>query len=108
MRNGPPAAAKDFDVGRAAFAQEIDNFPEALNVAAIVTGNADGPHIFLDSSTYNVANRAMITEINDLNPVPDKLEIDRVDRAVVPVANRDGSKNANRRGPQAKSLTVTI
>jgi hypothetical protein len=31
----------------------------------------------------------MVAEINDLYAVPDELEVDRVDRAIVPVANRN-------------------
>jgi hypothetical protein len=40
--------------------------------------------------------------------VPDELQIDCIDRAVVPVANWNGSKNADGCGHQAKSLTVII
>src|SRR5947199_9952336 len=87
MCNRPAPAAEYFDVTRAAFAQKIDNFREELDVTAVVTGNADGTHVLLDGGAHNVANRAMIAEINDLNHVPDKLEIDRVDRAVVPITN---------------------
>src|SRR5436190_5376960 len=50
----------------------------------------------------------MITEINDLNSVLDKLEIDRVDRAVVPITNRHSREDTDRCSHQAKSLTVTI
>ena len=108
MCNRPAPAAEDFDVTRAAFAQKIDNFREELDVTAVVTGNADGTHVLLNGGAHNVANRAMIAEINDLNPVPDKLEIDRVDRAVVPITNRHSREDTDRCSHQAKSLTVTI
>ncbi len=34
----------------------------------------------------------MIAEVNHFDPVPDKFQIDRINRAVVSVANRDGSQ----------------
>jgi hypothetical protein len=39
----------------------------------------------------------MIAEIHDLDSVPDKLEVDRVDGAIVPIANRDSGENSDRR-----------
>ena len=40
----------------------------------------------------------MKTEVNDFDPVPDEFEVDRVDRAVMPVANRHRGENSNRCG----------
>jgi hypothetical protein len=37
----------------------------------------------------------MKAEIDDFDAVPNKLEINGVDRAVVPIADRDGSKDAD-------------
>src|SRR4030095_10238338 len=95
MRNGPAATAKDFDVA-SAFAQKSDNFREELDVSPIVTRNPDGAHILLNGCTHNVTDRTVITEINDLDAVPDELQIDCIDRAVMPVANRDSGKDTNR------------
>ena len=96
MRDGPASAAKHFDVARPALAQKIDDLRKKLHMSAIVTGNADGADIFLDRSADNIADRAVIAEINHLNPLPDEFQIDRIDRAVVPIANRHGGKNADR------------
>src|SRR6185437_7657774 len=96
MRNRPPAAAENFDVARTAFAQKIDNFREELDVPAVITRNTNRADVLLDGGAHNVANRAMIAEINYLNPVPDKFEIDRIDCAVVPVTNRHGRENPYR------------
>src|SRR5439155_816061 len=82
------ATPEHFDVGRAFLAQEIDNSREKLGMPAVVTGNANRAHVFLDRRAHNVADGAMIAEINDLNSVADELKIDRVNRAVVPVADR--------------------
>src|SRR5256885_15023469 len=76
VRDRAAAAPEDFDVGRAFLAEKIDNFGEKLDVSAVVTGNADRTHVLLDCSTDNVADRAMVSQINDFDPVPDELEID--------------------------------
>jgi hypothetical protein len=44
----------------------------------------------------------MIAEINHLDPVPDEFQIDRVDCAIVPVANRDSGQDSNRHRHEAK------
>ena len=89
MRNRSATTAKDFDVVRSAFSQKANNFGKELDVAAVVTRDADGAHVLLDCSAYDIAYRAMITKVNDFNPVPDEFQVNRVDRAVMPVANRN-------------------
>ena len=89
------ATAEDSDVARALALQLPNDFGEKIDVSAVVTGNADGRDILLNRRAHNVADITMKAEINDLDAVPDKFEIDRIDRAVVPVANRDGGKDAN-------------
>jgi hypothetical protein len=84
------AATENFDVVGAFLAEKIDNLRKKLDVPAVVTRNADRAHILLDRRPNNIANRPMVAQINDFDPVPDELEIDRVDRAVVSIANRDG------------------
>ncbi len=96
MRDRSAPAAENFDIVRATFPQKIDNFRKKLDVPAVVTGNADRAHVFLDGGPNDVADRAMIAEINYLDAMPDELEIDRVDRAVVPVANWDSCQDPNR------------
>ena len=96
MGDCPAAAAKNFDIVGAAFAQKIDNFRKKFDVPAVVARNPDRAHILLDRRAYDVPNRPMITEINDFDPMPDEFEIDCVDRAVVSVANRNSGKDTNR------------
>src|SRR5207253_6354034 len=73
-----------------------DNFREKLDVTTVITGNADRADVLLDRGAHDVANGSMISQIHGLDSVADELEIDRVDRAVVRVANRDGSQNSDR------------
>ena len=96
MRDGAAAAPENLDIVRAFFAQKIDNGREKFDVPAVVTRDANRPHVLLDGGTDDVGNRAMIAEINHFDPVPDEFQVDRVDRAVVPVTNRDSGENTNR------------
>ena len=101
-RDRATATAEHLDVLGAFFAQKIDNFGEELDVPAVIARNPNCTHVLLNSGAHDIADRTMIAEIDDLNPVPDKLEIDGVDRAVVPIANRDSGKNANWRSHLSK------
>ena len=96
MRDGAAAAPENLDIVCAFFAQQIDHGREKFDVPAVVTRDANRPHVLLDGGTDDVANRTMITEINYFDPVPDKFEIDRINRAVVAVTNRDSRKNPYR------------
>ena len=98
MGDGPAAAAKHRDVVRAPLAKLFHHFNEKLDVPAVVAGDADGAHILLDRRAHDVLRIAMIAEVNDLDPVPDEFEVDRVDRAVMPVADRNSGKNSDRCG----------
>jgi hypothetical protein len=92
----PPPPPKTLISSASFFSQEIDNGREEFYVPAVVTRDANRPYVFLDGGTDDVGNRAMIAEINDLNPVSDELQIDCIDRAVMPVANRDSGEDTNR------------
>ena len=90
------AAAENLDIVRALFAQLFHYVGEKLDVPPIVTRDADRAHVLLNGGAHDVADRSMISKINDLDPVADKLEIDRVDGAVVSITNRNGGQNTNR------------
>ena len=51
----PAAAAKEADVGRAIVAQSIDHLRKEFDMAAVVAGDADRPHILLHRRPRNVA-----------------------------------------------------
>ena len=53
--------------------------------------------IFLDGRTHDILGVSVIPEINDFDPVPDELEVDGIDGAVVPVTNRNSGENSDRR-----------
>ncbi len=82
MRDCAAAAAENFDAGLAALAQKIDNFCEKFYVPTVITGNPNGAHVFLDRRAHDITDRAVITEINDLNPVTDEFVAARADRGI--------------------------
>jgi len=91
-------------------AQKSDNFREELDVPAVVTGNADraGRLPWIAART-DVADRSMIAEINDFDPVPDELEVDRMIALSCP--SQIGTAVRIRIGEaiaRAKSLTVIV
>ena len=92
MRDRSATTAKDFDVVRSMFSQKSNDFREEFDVTAVVTRNANGAHVLLNGGAHDIADRTMIAKINDLNAVPDEFQIDRVDRAVMSVANRDSGQ----------------
>ena len=89
MRDGAAAAPENLDIVRAFFAQKIDNGREKFDVPTVVTRNANRPHVLLDGGTDDVGYWAVIAEINHFDAVPDELQVDRVDRAIVTITNRD-------------------
>ena len=96
VRDRSATAAEDRDVARALLFQLPNDFGKKIDVPAVVAGDADGRDIFLNRRAHDVADITMKAEINDFDPVPDEFEIDRIDRAVVSIADRDGGQNANR------------
>ncbi len=97
VRDRAAAAAEDFDVTPATFAQKIDNLCEKFDVTTIVARDTDRAHIFLDRGTDDIADRPMVAEINDFDSVANELKIDCVDGAVVSVTNWDSGQDSNRR-----------
>ena len=95
--NRAAAAAEYLDIVGPAFLQLFNDLGKKLDVSAVVARNADRAHVFLNGRAHDVLRVAMIPEINDLDAVADELKIDRVDRAVMPVANRDSSEDSDRR-----------
>ena len=57
---------------------------------------ANRAHFFLNGRADDIARGAMVTEIDDFDPMADEFEIDRIDCAVMPVANRDSSEETDR------------
>ena len=108
MRDGAAAAPENLDIVCAFFAQKIDNGRKKFDVPAVVTRDANRPHIFLDGGTDDVAYRAVIAEINHFDPVPDEFQVDRVDRAIVTITNRDCGQNSNGRRHFFQEITTNL
>src|SRR5438128_518614 len=93
--NRAPAPAENRNVIRAFLLQLANDIGKKIDVAAIVTGNPDRSHVLLNRGAYDIADVTMKSKVNDFDSVADKFEINGVNRAVVPVADRDGCENAN-------------
>jgi hypothetical protein len=48
----------------------------------------------------------MVAKIDDFDSVPDEFEVDRVDRTIVPIANRNGGEDADRCWHEAQNLAA--
>ena len=100
------AAAEEPDVRRALGVEPLPHLGEKLDVAAVVARKPDGAHVFLHRRAHDLRRRAVVAEINDLDPVADEFEVDRVDGAVVPVADGHGGQQAEGGGSCCGMATV--
>src|SRR5262249_17892478 len=94
--DGSAASAEDANISSAPLAKQRDYFREEFDVPTVVTGESHRTDVFLDGCPGNVARRTVITEVNDFHSMAHEFQIDGVDRAVVPIADGDGSEDANR------------
>src|SRR5262249_1821249 len=108
MRDSAAAAPENLDVVCAFFVQEVDNGCEKFDMPAVVTGDPNRAHVLLDSGPDDVANGSVIAEIDHFDPVPNEFQVDRVDRAVVAIANRHGGKNSNGRRHFFQEITTNL
>src|SRR5437773_10782115 len=96
VRDRAPTPTENRDVVCPLLLQLANDIGKKIDVTAVVTGNPDRGHILLDSRAHNIADITMKSEVNDFDSMPDKFEINGVNSAVVSIADRNRSKNANR------------
>src|SRR5437868_6412914 len=97
MGDGATATTEDLYIVCAFFPQKIHNGRKKFDVSAVVTRDANRPHILLDGGADDVGYRAVITEINHFNAMADEFQVDGIDRAIVTITNGDGGENSNGR-----------
>jgi hypothetical protein len=56
---------------------------------AVVAGDPDCGYVLLNGCANDIPDVSVKTQVNYLNPVSDKFEVDGVDRAVVSIADRN-------------------
>ena len=92
--NHPAATAKDLDFAAAIGFQQVDHVLEEFNVPALIGGDRNALHVFLQSGIDDFLHRAVMPEVNHLgtgglhNPPHD------VDRRVMAVKQRGGGNEA--------------
>ena len=91
IHNHPAAAAEHFDILAAARLEQVDHILEELDMAALIGGDRNAVRIFLEGGIDDFLNRAVMAEMNDLNPGGLEDAAHDVDGGVVAVEQRGGS-----------------
>ena len=97
-RDRPAAAAEDADVCGTDLAQHVDHVPEVLGVAALIGADRDRVGVLLDRRADDVADAAVVAEVDDLGARVLDQPAHHVDRGVVAVEQRGGGDKPQRRG----------
>src|SRR6266403_5038456 len=95
VRDRAATPTENRDVVGPLLSQLANDIGKKIDVTAVVTGNPDRSHVFLNSRAHNIADITMKSQVNDFNSVAEKFEFTGVNVAVVSVTNRDSSENAN-------------
>src|SRR6185437_7563454 len=86
LRDRSSAPSKQANTTSPSRIESPSHLRKKFDMAAVVAGNSDGPHIFLHRGPGYVICAAMVAQINDLDAMADQFEIDGADGAVMPVA----------------------
>ena len=79
------AAAEYLDVLAAALAQQVDRVLEVFDVAALVGGDGDALHVFLDRRVDDFIDRAIVAEVDDFDAAGLQDAAHDVDRGIMAV-----------------------
>ena len=95
LGNRSATAAEDGNIAGAALAQLSDDLGKKFDVPAVVARDADRSHVLLNSSTDDITDITMETQVDHFDAVPNEFQIDGVNRAIMAVADWDRRKHAN-------------
>ena len=65
-------------------------------MSAVVTRDADRRYVLLNSSTDDITDIPMETQVDHFDAVPNEFQINGVNRTIMAVANWDRREHANR------------
>ena len=65
-QNSPAAAAKDFNVSRSAFCEQVVHELEVLQMPALVGGHGNGVGVFLYGGFHDLLGTAVVAQMNYL------------------------------------------
>ena len=91
----PAAATENLDVGAAVGLQEVDHVLEEFDVAALIRGDADALHVFLQRGIDDFLHRAVVAEVDDLGTGRLQDAAHDVDRRIVAVEQRGGGNETH-------------
>src|SRR6476620_6537743 len=72
--------------------QQVFHVLEKLHVTALVRGNGNTLHVFLNSAFYYLCHTAVMTQVNNLCSLALENAAHNIDRCIVPVEKR-GRRN---------------
>ena len=64
-QNSPAAAAKNFNVPRAAFLEQVVHELEVLQMPALVGGHGNSVGVFLDGGLHHLLGAAVVAQMNN-------------------------------------------
>ena len=94
-QDGAPAAAEEFDIGRAAFAQQVVHVLEEFHMPPLIGGDGDALDVFLNGAVYDLSDGPVVPEVNDLGARALHDAPHDVDGGVVPVEERGRRDDAD-------------
>ena len=94
-QNGAAAATEDLDVTGALFAEQVVHVLEKFVMPALVGGDGDALHVFLDGRIDDLAHRAVVAEVDDLGAGALHDAAHDVDGGVVAVEKGGGRHEAD-------------
>ena len=93
----PPPPTTTRMCSAALLAQHVHHVREVFVVAALVGADGDAVRIFLDGGAHDVGDAAVVAEVHHLRALRLQQPADHVDGGIVPVEQRGGGNEAQRR-----------
>lgn len=81
----PSAAAENLYVARPSLCEELDQILEVLDVAALIRADGNTLHVLLHTGCYNLFNRTVMAEMDDLDALTLQDSSHDVDGGVVSI-----------------------
>ena len=67
-QNSPATTAKDFNVPRSAFLQQVVHELEVLQMPTLVGGHCNGIGVFLNGGFHDLLSTAVVAQMNNFGP----------------------------------------
>ena len=96
VRHDDPASSAEYlDVAAAISSQQVDHVLEIFDVPALVARDGDALHVLLQSRIDDFSDRAVVPQVDDLDPTGLQNPPHDIDRGIVPVEKRGRGDEAD-------------